>query len=52
MRDLLSNLLGDGGGTMLDLEPVEKVKVCLTKCQPPIPEFEGEIQLEIVRSRS
>ena len=37
---------------MLELDKVEKVKVCLTKCQPPIPEFGGDITLEIERSRS
>jgi len=37
---------------VLDLSSVEQVKVCLTKCQPPIPDFSGEIKLEIVRSRS
>ena len=37
---------------ILDLNKVEQVKVCLTKCQPPIPDFSGEIKLEIVRSRS
>ncbi|MEM9218627.1 MAG: dihydroneopterin aldolase [Cyanobacteria bacterium P01_F01_bin.150] len=37
---------------MLELESVDKVKVSLTKCQPPIPDFEGEVQIEIVRSRS
>ena len=37
---------------ILDLNKVTQVKVCLTKCQPPIPDFSGQITLEIVRSRT
>jgi len=28
-----------------------QVKVSLTKCQAPIPDFDGEVTLEIIRSR-
>ncbi|MEB3231012.1 MAG: dihydroneopterin aldolase [Leptolyngbyaceae bacterium] len=48
---MVERLADEIANAMLDLDGVNKVKVCLTKCQPPIPEFEGEIQLEIVRSR-
>lgn len=37
---------------ILQLNQVDQVKVCLTKCHPPIPNFSGEIKLEIVRSRT
>ena len=36
----------------LDMSKVEKVKVSLIKCQPPIPDFAGHIKLEIERSRA
>ncbi|MEM9245330.1 MAG: dihydroneopterin aldolase [Cyanobacteria bacterium P01_F01_bin.153] len=37
---------------ILDTKKIDRVKVCLTKCQPPIPDFSGEIRLEIVREKN
>jgi dihydroneopterin aldolase len=36
---------------ILETGKTNQVKVNLTKCQPPIPDFDGEITLEIIRSR-
>ena len=36
---------------ILDTGKTNKVKVSLTKCQPPIPDFDGVVTLEILRSR-
>ena len=37
---------------ILDTGKISQVKVCLTKCQPPIPDFDGTVTLEILRSRN
>ena len=37
---------------ILDTKKIDRVKVYLTKCQPPIPNFSGHVQLEIVRERT
>lgn len=36
---------------ILATDKTAKVKVALTKCQAPIPDFDGDVTLEILRSR-
>jgi dihydroneopterin aldolase len=36
---------------ILKLEPIEQVRVRLSKPTPPIPDFEGSITIDITRSR-
>ncbi|MEB3191692.1 MAG: dihydroneopterin aldolase [Snowella sp.] len=36
---------------ILETGKTHQVKVNLTKCQAPIPDFDGEVTLEIIRSR-
>lgn len=38
--------------TLLTSTQAQQIKVRLTKCQPPIPDFGGEVAIEITRARS
>ncbi len=38
--------------SILDTGTIHQVKVRLTKCNPPIPDFTGQVTLEILRSKN
>jgi dihydroneopterin aldolase len=48
MIEKLAQAIADA---ILDTGKTDKVKVALTKCQAPIPDFDGDITLEILRTR-
>lgn len=49
---LIERLAGAIATMTLDTDPrLEQVKVRLTKLTPPIPDFDGQITVELVRSR-
>ena len=49
---LVERLASEIAEALLDLPLVQRVRVELTKPHPPIPDFAGQIQIDITRSRS
>ncbi|NJR54500.1 MAG: dihydroneopterin aldolase [Acaryochloris sp. CRU_2_0] len=49
---LLERLAAEIADQLLNYPQIEKVQVRLTKLAPPIPDFSGQITIEIMRSRS
>jgi 7,8-dihydroneopterin aldolase/epimerase/oxygenase len=49
--DLIERLATVIAEAVLAYPQVQQVKVCLTKATPPIPDFSGRIQVELVRSK-
>jgi 7,8-dihydroneopterin aldolase/epimerase/oxygenase len=49
--DLIERLATVIAEAVLAYPQVQQVKVCLTKVTPPIPDFSGQVQVEIVRSK-
>jgi 7,8-dihydroneopterin aldolase/epimerase/oxygenase len=49
--DLIERLATVIAEAVLTYPQVQQVKVCLTKVTPPIPDFSGQVQVEIVRSK-
>lgn len=49
---LIEKLAEDIAAIVLASEQIQQVKVRLTKLRPPIPNFSGQVTLEILRSRS
>jgi 7,8-dihydroneopterin aldolase/epimerase/oxygenase len=49
---LLERLAAEITDQLLNYPQIEKVQVRLTKLTPPIPDFSGQITIEIMRSRS
>lgn len=49
---LLERLAAEISDNLLNYPQIEKVQVRLTKLAPPIPDFSGQITIEMTRSRS
>jgi 7,8-dihydroneopterin aldolase/epimerase/oxygenase len=49
--DLIERLATVIAEAVLTYPQVHQVKVCLTKVTPPIPDFSGQVRVEIVRSK-
>lgn len=49
---LIEKLATEIAAIVLASEPVEQVQVQLTKLHPPIPDFSGQVTLEMTRSRA
>jgi 7,8-dihydroneopterin aldolase/epimerase/oxygenase len=49
--DLIERLATVIAEAVLTYPQVQQVKVCLTKVTPPIPDFSGQVQVELVRSK-
>jgi 7,8-dihydroneopterin aldolase/epimerase/oxygenase len=49
---LIEKLAEEIAAIVLTSEQIQQVKVRLTKLHPPIPHFNGQVTLEILRSRS
>jgi 7,8-dihydroneopterin aldolase/epimerase/oxygenase len=49
--DLIERLATVIAEAVLVYPQVQQVKVCLTKVTPPIPDFSGQVQVELVRSK-
>jgi 7,8-dihydroneopterin aldolase/epimerase/oxygenase len=50
--DLIERLATVIADAVLAYPQVQQVKVCLTKITPPIPDFSGQVQVELVRSKA
>jgi 7,8-dihydroneopterin aldolase/epimerase/oxygenase len=50
--DLIERLATVIAEAVLAYPQVQQVKVCLTKVTPPIPDFSGQVQVELVRSKA
>lgn len=49
---LLERLATAIANSLLELQPIEQVQVRLTKLAAPIPEFTGQVSIELTRQRS
>jgi 7,8-dihydroneopterin aldolase/epimerase/oxygenase len=48
----IERLAGAIAEDLLSLDGVDRLKVALTKVSPPIPDFAGQVTVELTRSRS
>jgi 7,8-dihydroneopterin aldolase/epimerase/oxygenase len=49
--DLIERLATVIAEAVLTYPQVQQVKVCLTKLTPPIPDFSGQVKVELMRSK-